>query len=43
MPVTKKPPSGGFLVTERNEISNLKLVEDIFKILEFAESEVSGI
>jgi DNA polymerase III psi subunit len=32
-----------FLVAEGNKISNLKLVDDIFKILEFLESKVSGI
>ena len=31
------------LVAETSEISNLKLVDDISKILEFIESEVSGI
>jgi len=33
----------GFLfVAESDEISNLKLLDDIFKILEFIESKVSG-
>jgi hypothetical protein len=34
---------GFFFVAEAGEISNLKLVGDIFKILEFLESNVSGI
>jgi hypothetical protein len=29
------------LVAEGNEISNLKLVDDIYKIVEFIESKVS--
>jgi hypothetical protein len=39
------PPSasaGFFFVYKRFEISNLKLVDDIFKIVEFIESKVSS-
>ena len=32
-----------FSVAEADKISNLKLVDDIFKILEFLESKVSDI
>jgi hypothetical protein len=31
-----------FFVAETDELSNLKLLDDIFKILEFIESKVSG-
>jgi hypothetical protein len=34
---------GFFFVAVTDEISNLKLVDDIFKILELVESEVSGV
>jgi hypothetical protein len=39
---TKKPGTfvpGFFFVAECDEISNLNLVEDIFKIIEFLDSE----